>query len=86
MDNSQGDPPWLVGFSPARGVSCIMGVSSGDMASHRPVPPTGANRLFEAGQTWKLEPHPHEEVAFGFWKTNPRAESSSRKSMVVPLR
>jgi len=37
-------------------------------------------------QALKLEPQPQEEVALGFWKTNPRPMISSLKSIMVPLR
>lgn len=39
-----------------------------------------------SGQTAKLDPQPHDVVALGFWKTNPRPMISSLKSIVVPSR
>ena len=41
---------------------------------------------FSGDQAEKLDPHPHELVAFGFWKTNPRPMISSLKSIMVPFR
>ena len=35
---------------------------------------------------WKLLPHPQVLVALGFLNTNPRAITSSLKSISVPLR